>query len=280
MKPAQLVPYVLVATFTVSGLAWGQGAPLADAEPAAAAPAPPPAPAPAAPVAQPPASDLPPPPPPRAASAEPPPQGKVVITAPPVPPPVERRGYHIHDGFYLRLAAGLGGGKTSISTDSSAYPNHGVGGVGLSTDLWIGGTPWRGIAIGGLLSLQRMRDSELRIEGDNTGEGMTAQLVSLGAFIDAFPDARRGLHVGGALYLAGIDTNGDSHELEALNVTDYEGGGLGLSAWVGYMGWVGPEWSLGGLIKLSGAATRKEQENLTREASAFALSLSFSALYH
>ncbi len=254
----------------------GQSAP-GDTEPAAPVPAPPPAPAP--PVAEPPPADLPPPPPPKADGPAAAPQGKVVISAPPVAPPVARRGYHVHDGFYLRLAAGLGGGKTSISTDSATYPNHGVGGVGLAGDIWIGGTPWSGIAIGGLLGLQRMRDSELRVEGDNTGEGMTAQLWSLGVFIDAFPDARRGLHLGGALYLAGIDTNGDSHELEELNVRNYRGVGLGLSAWIGYMGWVGPEWSLGGLLKLSGAATRKEEESLTREASALAVSLSFSALY-
>jgi hypothetical protein len=275
VKPAQLVRYALVASsFTLSGLAVGQTAP-ADTEPAAAAPASPPAPA------EPQPAELPPPPPPKAvAPADGAPQGKVVISAPPVPPPVARRGYHVHDGFYLRLAAGLGGGKTSISTGSDAYPNHGVGGVGLAGDIWIGGTPWSGIAIGGLLGLQRMRDSELRVEGDNTGYGMTAQLWSLGVFIDAFPDARRGLHFGGALYLAGIDTNGDSHELDQLNVTNYSAGGLGLSAWVGYMGWVGPEWSLGGLLKLSGAGTRKEEDDLTREASAFALSVSFSALYH
>jgi hypothetical protein len=279
VTPAQLIPYALVvSSFTLSGLALGQAAP-ADAEPAAAAPAAPPVPAPPAAESQP--AELPPPPPPKAAGpAGPPQQGKVVISAPPVPAPVARRGYHVHDGFYLRLAAGLGGGKTSLSTDSSGYPNHGVGGVGLAGDIWIGGTPWSGIAVGGLLGLQRMRDSELRIEGDNTGEGMTAQLWSLGVFIDAFPDARRGLHFGGALYLAGINTNGDSHELEELNVKNYSGGGLGLSAWVGYMGWVGPEWSLGGLLKLSGAATRKEEDDLTREASAFALSLSLSALYH
>jgi hypothetical protein len=198
-----------------------------------------------------------------------------------VPPPVERRGYQVHDGFYLRLSAGLGDAKSSISTDNTAYPNHGVGGAGLASDLWIGGTPWSGIAIGGLLGLQRMRDSEMRIEGESTGDGMTANFWQLGAFIDAFPDARRGLHFGGALYLAALNTRADSHALaDELNVRDYDGGGLGLSAWVGYMGWVGPEWSLGGLLKLSGAGTRQEKDDVVREAQVYGLSLSFTALYH
>lgn len=278
MKPAQLIPYALVASsFSLSGLALGQVAPAPDTEPAAAAPAPPPAPAPAA---QP---ELPPPPPPKAAAPEPapPPQGKVVISAPPVPAPIERRGYHVHDGFYLRLAAGLGGAKTNVSTDSNAESNYGIGSVGLSSDLWIGGTPWSGIAIGGLLGLQLMSDDEMRIDGASTGDGMSASLASLGVFIDAFPDPRRGLHFGGALYLAGIATKADSSSLEEeLNVHDYNGGGLGLSAWVGYMGWVGPEWSLGGMLKLSGAGTRQDKDDVVREAQAYALSLSFTALYH
>ena len=59
------------------------------------------------------------------------------------------------------------------------------------------------------------------------------------------------------------------------------GGGLGASAWLGYMGFVGPEYSMGGLLQLSGYASRKAESNdLERKASGYAVSLSFSALYH
>ncbi|HMJ16055.1 MAG TPA: hypothetical protein VK524_31785, partial [Polyangiaceae bacterium] len=45
---------------------------------------------------------VPPPPPPPAAGPA------IRVETPPPPAPVPRRGYHVHDGFYLRMA--LGGG--------------------------------------------------------------------------------------------------------------------------------------------------------------------------
>jgi hypothetical protein len=278
VKPAQLIPCSLVFAFSgFAATAFGQAGPAPDAEPAAAAPAPPPAPL--APAAQPAPPDLPPPPPPR--GAPPPPQGKLVISTPPVPPAVARAGYHVHDGFYLRIAAGFGGGHGSVSTDRNSVPNFGVGGVGLAFNVWVGGTPWRGIALGGMLSAQGMRDADTVVEGQKTGLGMQGTSYLIAPFIDVFPDPMRGLHVGGALGLAGFNATANSHALELdHDVTDYRGGGLGGSAWIGYGGWVGPEWSLGGLLQLSGFATGQKEDDVNRNASGYALSLSFTALFH
>jgi hypothetical protein len=268
----------LVLSLTaLSQVAFGQAPPAPDTEPAAAAPAPPPAPA--QPVTQPPPADLPPPPPPKTAPP-PPPQGKVAISAPPVPPAQARRGYHIHDGFYLRMGLGLGGGRVSISTDQDTSKNYQLGGAGVAYNLWLGGTPWNGLAMGGLVSVQQMSDGDVRAEGGSTDEGMEGRLALIGMFIDAFPDPQRGLHFGGSLALAGINTQADNKALEDQNVDNYDAGGLGGAAWVGYMGFVGPEWSLGGMLQLSYGFTRKEQQDLTRQASGGALSLSFTALYH
>jgi len=230
------------------------------------------------PAAAPPAADLPPPPPPKGAPPAAP-QGKLVISAPPVPLAMQRAGYHVDDGFYLRLAAGIGGGHTSVSSDDA--PNFGVGGVGLALNLWIGGTPWRGVAIGGLLSYQRQNEGDTVVEGRGTDAGSNAGVLLVGPFIDAFPDPMRGLHFGGALGLAGVATKADSHVLEdELGAKDYSGGGLGASAWIGYMGFVGPEYSMGGLLQLTGYAANEKKDDVERKASGYAVSLSFSALYH
>jgi hypothetical protein len=198
-----------------------------------------------------------------------------------VPAAKPRRGYHVHDGFYLRLGAGVGGGAASVSTNRNSSPNFELGGAGLAGNLWVGGTPWSGVAIGGLLSFQGMGDGDVRVEGDGSGEGMNGSMALLGLFIDAFPDPLRGLHFGGAVGLAGIGGRSESHALEDDHgVADLEAGGLGASAWVGYMGFVGPQWSLGGMLQLTGAATAQEQDGVTRRASGGALSLSFTALYH
>ncbi len=204
-----------------------------------------------------------------------------MIAAPPVPAATPRAGYHVHDGFYLRLSAGVGGGHGSVSSDERGVPSFDAGGPGGTLSVWVGGTPWRGVAIGGLLSLQGFNDHNVEVEGRDTDESMDGGMVLVGPFFDAFPDPQRGLHVGGSLGLAGFSALADGQVLEdRRDVADYNGGGLGISAWVGYMGFVGPEWSMGGLLQLTGFATGEKKDSVERRASGYTVSLSFSALYH
>lgn len=282
MKPAHPLSWFVLSFFGFSGSVWAQApaAAPADTQPAALAPAPPPAPAPPAEAAPPPASELPPPPPPK--SVPPPPQGKMVLTVPPVPEARERKGYHVHDGFYLRVGAGLGIGGGSVSTDSNRSSNFTLGGAGLGLNVWVGGTPWKGVAIGGLFSYHGISEPNTRVEGDETDEKLAASMVMLGFFADVFPEPQSGLHFGGSLGLAGMSTKARSDRLEAppFNAPDYEGGGLGLSAWIGYMGFVGPEWSLGGMLQGTGVLTTKDEDDIKRQGTGGVISLSFTALCH
>ncbi|RYZ08960.1 MAG: hypothetical protein EOO73_06615 [Myxococcales bacterium] len=204
----------------------------------------------------------------------------MVISSSPVAPAIPRGGYHVHDGFYLRLAAGVGGGHASISSDNGGR-NYGVGGAGLALNLWVGGTPWRGIALGGLASLQTLSEGDTVVEGQETGLGSSGQVFLLGPFVDAFPDPLRGLHFGGSVGLAALSTEGDSHVLrDTYRARDYDGGGLGASAWLGYAGWVGQEFSLGGLVQLTGYGTRQTKDDVDSKGSGWALNVSLTALYH
>lgn len=204
----------------------------------------------------------------------------MVISAPPVPPAMQRAGYHVHDGFYLRLAAGIGGSHVNVSADTGAS-DFKVGGPGLALNLWIGGTPWRGVALGGQLGLQGIGDSNTVVNGAESHQDMSAGYFYVGPFIDAFPDPMRGLHIGGSLGLVALGARGSGNVLETqYRVKDYNAGGLGASAWVGYMGWVGPEFSLGGMLQLSVFGTGNDkQDSIDRKASGYSLSLSFTALY-
>lgn len=291
MKPVQLIPPAFaLAWLGLAPVAWAQVTPAADSEPAAATPAPPPAPqAAAAPVAAPPPADLPPPPPPRG-NPPPPPQGKLVISTP--PPLIDddgnvlaggrpRAGYKVHDGFYLRMGLGLGGGNVNVSTDSNVAKDFSFGGAGLALNLWIGGTPWRGVAIGGLFSVQGMAETNAEVDGTKTKQEAAGSTVLLGPFIDAFPDPLRGLHVGGSLALAGAAAKAKGNVLrDTYQVKDYSGGGLAASGWVGYMGWVGPEWSMGGLLQLTALRVQDDRDDVKRLGTGYTLSLSFTALYH
>jgi hypothetical protein len=176
-----------------------------------------------------------------------------VISAPPVPPAVPRAGYHTHDGFYLRVALGLGGGHINVSTDSNTANNFSFGGAGLSFNGMVGGTPWRGVAIGGLLGLQAIAESDTRVDGHRSGQELSGA----------------------------IGAKAKSKELdETFKVKDYNASGFGGSAWVGYMGFVGPNWSMGGMLQLSAVRAQEDKDDVKRLGSGYTVSLSFSALYH
>jgi hypothetical protein len=205
----------------------------------------------------------------------------MVLSAPPVPPAVPRAGYHTHDGFYLRVALGLGGGHINVSTDSNTANNFSFGGAGLSFNGMVGATPWRGVAIGGLLGLQAMAESDARVDGRRSGQELSGSTFLLGPFVDIFPDPLRGLHFGASLDLAAIAAKAKSKELdETFKVKDYNAGGFGGSAWVGYMGFVGANWSMGGMLQLSAVRAQEDKDDVKRLGSGYAVSLNFSALYH
>jgi hypothetical protein len=212
----------------------------------------------------------------------------MVVMVPDVPPARERKGYHVHDGFYLRVGAGLGLGFASVSTDSGVSKDFAVGGAGLGLNCWIGGTPWRGVSIGGLISYHGLHDGHTEVDGNETDEPIDMGLGMLGFFIDTFPDAQRGLHLGASLGLAGLRSEARSDALNEppLSAHDYSAGGLGFSGWIGYMGFVGPEWSLGGMLQVTGAYTGGKEdcqscgEAIERRGSVGIVSLSLTALYH
>lgn len=260
--------------------AQGEPPPPAPAPAPTTAPAPEAAPAPTAPAPTAPAADLPPPPPPRQADAAPPaatepPPPAIVVATPPPPPPVTRT-YHYHEGFYLRLSAGLSLGRTDLATNRTSSPDYELGGGGLALDVLIGGSPAPGFALGGGIIISGMTASEIEIEGSSDEISTNASQVLIGPFIDGFPDPNGGFHVGGMLALAGvvIDRKDETEDER------YEGNGFGMSAWVGYDWWVGPEWSVGGLLRFTGSITRQEKDDLTRQASTYGLGILFTALYH
>lgn len=206
----------------------------------------------------------------------------MVISAPPVPPATPRAGYHTHDGFYLRAALGLGGGHIDVSTDSKDANNFSFGGGGLSLGVWVGGTPWRGVVIGGLLSAQLINDSNTKVENSGSDQQLQGSTALIGPFVDVFPDPLRGLHFGLGAGLGGVTTKAKSTALaDDFHVTDLDARGAGASAWVGYEGWVGGQWSLGGLLQLTGVGwVDEDKDDIKRRAGGYALSLNITAAFH
>ena len=172
------------------------------------------------------------------------------------------------------MAAGLGFAGALVSSDSKSIGDYSFGGGAGALDLWIGGTPTPGLAMGGALSAFGLSSSRRSVDGNRVSGDVSGSSGLLGFFADVFPDPERGLHFGGALGLAsGLAEVNDSGR-------KFEGGGLGLAAWGGYDFWVSPQWSLGGMLRFMGSVTRQEKENVDYEASLGAATLSFTALYH
>ncbi len=205
------------------------------------------------------------------ATAQPP--GAPGSDLPPLPPPP--RGVHYHDGFYLRIALGLGASGALVSSDATSVPNYSFAGGGAAGDLWIGGTPTPGLAMGGALAFLGAASTTRRVDGDSRSGDVSSTMGLLGFFVDGFPDPERGFHFGGSLGLASDRTTVKNSDRDQFN-----GGGVGLGAWLGYDMWVSPQWSLGGMLRFMGSLTRENRENVNYQTSLGGASLSFTALYH
>lgn len=203
------------------------------------------------------------PPPPLA----PTPLGKPLIdVSVPEPGPPPARTYHVHDGFYFRVNAGVIYAGTNIESDADHHHDYEVNGPGGSLDLMLGGSPSPGIAIGGDLTLSGF------------GQDGSGALGMLGVFVDGFPDASGGFHLGGMLGLAGVTASDDRSD-------NFSGLGFGLGAWIGHSFWVADDWSMGGLLRFNGAIARDGSEEdaadpFVLSAAAFQGALMFSVLYH
>ena len=190
------------------------------------------------------------------------------------PLPSLPQGARLHDGFYLRLAVGLGLGGALVSSDSKTIGDYSFGGGAGAFDVWIGGTPIPGLAMGGVLSGLGLGSSERSVDDNRVPGDVSGSMGMLGYFMDVFPDPKRGLHFGGALGLA-------SAQAEVKDSgRKFEGGGLGLQAWGGYDFWVTSQWSLGGMLRFIGSVTREDDAGVAYRTSLGAATLSFTALYH
>lgn len=191
--------------------------------------------------------------------------GKIAIAVPEMTEPVAR-SFHVHEGFYARVNAGIG--WVGSNWDPDGMPDVEANGTSLALDLLVGGSPSRGVAIGGAALGHLMLSTDVSSDdGDADDEELNLFLV--GPFIDGFPSSTGGWHLGGTVGLA------------RARLGDMKGWGLGGAAWAGYDAWVGDEWSVGGLARLmitQSAAESNDFDEISATATTF--TLAFTALYH
>lgn len=212
----------------------------------------------------------PPPPPGYAHEAEPPPGYGPPPSwdyGPPPPvyvPPERMRGYHYRDGFYFRMAVGLARPSVALSyplvfTTNGQAAGTGtdtIRGGGLGLDAAVGGNLFPGFALA------------VDFGGHDTGAPSTKASDGLrvdaygasriGALVDFYPNPRRGFHVQAGVGLASATVSSRPSIVQPSAVTtmseDQTFSGGQVNAGIGWEGWVGPDWSIGGLARIEWAS--------------------------
>ncbi|HEY5373377.1 MAG TPA: hypothetical protein VIK01_06805 [Polyangiaceae bacterium] len=181
------------------------------------------------------------------------------------------RTYHMHEGFYLRTSLGFGDYRASFTDNNHNNQNFTEHGNTIAIDLLIGGSPSPGVSIGGGLLLEPLFSADYDRNGNGSGshDGF-ATLV--GPFIDGFPDATKGWHLGGMIGLGAQSFQ----DVNATSGTTTRAGGLGGAAWFGYDFWVAGEWAIGPQLRLMGMRTSdtKSGEDVSAWARSFTLGMS------
>ncbi len=159
--------------------------------------------------------------------------------------PIFDAGVREHDGFYLRLGAGVGYafGKAKPEDGPSAAEAD-VSGIGIPTELAAGGTIAPGLVLGGgsyglVLPAPKYKNDLAEVTGGQTVAS------AVGPFIDYYIDPKGGAHVEAAL-LFGYISN-------AAKDAQPSGAGFGFGAMLGggYEFFVSDQWSIGALARVT-----------------------------
>lgn len=192
---------------------------------------------------------------PAPAAAPPPAAAPAAAVVYPQPPPVDpqselatNKGARLHDGFYFRAGlgmAGLVGSSTFYVDDVSSGVDGEASGVAVASELAFGGSPMPGLVVGGGLYGASVPTTTYTLNGTDF-EGDTSAYTLVAAFVDAYPNPRQGFHLQAGIGMSAVSLSSGGEAFDE----DYAGIGWGLMGGVGYEGFVGDQWSLGGVARV------------------------------
>ena len=162
--------------------------------------------------------------------------------------PERERGARLHDGLFVRSEPSLTFFRAIVWGSGTETRRSGIRGIGQGAGISIGGTPARGLVVGG--SVWTARVDPVFIEDGKTvspdDDSVKITLLRLGPFLDFYPDPSRGFHVVTAAALTvqvESDVKGNAIEPAAL--------GAALSIGPGYEWFIMNEISMGLLGRVS-----------------------------
>jgi hypothetical protein len=124
-------------------------------------------------------------------------------------------------------------------------------GAVLPISISIGGTPSKGFVFGGTLGFAYLPRPTITLDGktqyaNEPGTNQTGLWYEVGPFIDVYPNPTKGFRIHGAITFAYLDKPRPVADESSDNAA-----GIAFSGGVGYDLWIGNQWSVGVLGKLT-----------------------------
>lgn len=189
----------------------------------------------------------------------------------PPPPPESMQGYHVHDGFYLRVQTGIGFASLGSTTGGVKTT---MGGGGLAFGAAAGGVIAHNLILYGAFFETDTVNPDVQVGGASMASpiGQIA-MQGIGPGV-AYYFGPINLYLSGTLALSRFWTyGGNGGRLDTSKI------GLSFELQVGKEWWVSRDWGLGIAAQL-GLGSMKDQNNPDLTWSAGAFSLLFSATYN
>jgi hypothetical protein len=190
--------------------------------------------------------------------------------------PAHSTGAFEHDGFYLRLGLGLTHVGDSVESESvrvcfsngctTGKIESTVGGFGAATEIALGGTVAPGLVIGGGIYnhvIPSPKSDDLKAAGYSVNQDVeleTTYFTLYGPFIDFYFDPLGGLHLQGALGLGVLASGKGKFESSGDAVDEHTATGIGAMVGIGHDWWVGEQWSVGVLGRVTVASLTGEDD--------------------
>ena len=187
--------------------------------------------------------------------------------------PAQMPGYHTHDGFYLRLAAG---GGAAVAKDSDIRAKTSGGSFAFSAA--VGGAVLENLILYGEMVAYGIPESGYN---DNQLSGTSSQTLNITGFGPgmAYYFMPSNLYVSGTLLLHQISESASRNSDRTVALTDM---GVGVSLMVGKEWWVSTDWGLGiaGDFFLGSAKTRADYSTSDSRWTSKGFAVMFSATYN
>jgi hypothetical protein len=200
-------------------------------------------------------------------------------TVPRAPPPkaAALRGTYVriadrsrrrHDGLYFRLALGIGFGHDHVTSDG-ALPTQNVfsfaplpldasgSSFAATTELSVGFTPFPGLVLGVGAFTTTIPKLSTKSKDIFTGNYVfrVSQLAVLGPLVDWYFDPKGGFHAEASPGLATYVAGAGEPQTEGPLAQAHTALGFGFMLGLGYDWWIGDQWSLGLLGRVTYGAT-------------------------